>query len=286
MSSLDVQTPYILHTEDHTFLHTPISTHHASPWSWFNRIILYFPMYTSTKPDGTKRNKLCSRTIILILVLFTYVSFLIIAIIYYGFIAFDLSQPIYSINDLFSFAVHSISRIIGIYYFYFQFAYPWHSWSISLQSQTSSHYKQDLFWMSASFMFFFLQIVIDAMCGYMDVISKSLIDGMFDVTSSILIEWPSRITFIVHFALCLKYTHYLREMNVFITNDENAKIGMNEIMNLYKRIYIHPTKWTCKRSKLQFCNFANSYKCKFAFATQRTCKFALNILLTCSICII
>ena len=226
-SSLDIQTPYTLHTDE------PIQDVYASPWSWFDRTILYFPMYSSIKPDGTDRNKYCS-LIVLTLISMIYATFPIIIIIQTQMLSLNLS--IYSINNLFLFLVRSISRIIGVYFFYFQFNYPWHS-SI-LQQSNASNYNQNLFWSSLSIIFFILQIGLDVMCSYINLLSKSPLECVLQIAEILMIGWPTRITFFVHFALCLKYKHYLKQLRLITTTTTRGdNIGIIDIMTMYKRIY-------------------------------------------------
>ena len=215
-------------------------------WKWLDKCLLFFPMYTPRKPDGSRKTN-CWTRFIITLILFTNII-LFMPNWYTVIIEFSIQNVNLEIFYLLAFS----GRLCLAYYFYHHFYYSYTKTPNKFtQPPSSTEYDKHCKIVVVIMLIYYIGILFEFIAAWLTAVEFNIMYMMIYILIIIvwifiliLITFPILFSFIVHWALCLKYHHYLTKLTEMISTkneqdeqDESESIVMSDVMEKYKCLY-------------------------------------------------
>eukprot|EP01084_Bolivina_argentea_P103763 185842_1 len=184
-------------------------------------------MCASHYPNGSKRNTCCNIIVIIFIIL---IHLALISLQIYIFIQ---NLTISSFNAVLNVSLDFAFTSLSMYYFYYNFQYPWHSINISIFSSKYGWYSRMMILASV------LGVGLDICVLSLDLFywsNTNLVTILNDVKYAFLFDIRMYLTFTVHTAICVKYQNHLQRLTYLLRQDNNS-IVVDDILEKYTLLY-------------------------------------------------
>eukprot|EP01083_Nonionella_stella_P043465 117221_1 len=223
---------YIKLSGSETQLHS-----HEICWKWLDLCVLYLPMYCPSTPSGTPRN-------VLLCIIYNASNLCIIPslvlICLYWFYFDDVTA--YKINIVCYYGLALISKIFALYYFYFNFKYPWHHTpllSVTCTDRCSHHIQS-----RSCITFLLLMVWLIAQIIYALYVALFATNYRYYVTIGNIVYLfvgllPMIMVYCVHTAICCQYEHYMSHFTNIISSIScgSCNVCISDVFDEYMALY-------------------------------------------------